>query len=203
MAASCSMTGTTGANISLQRGRKAATSRSMALLSTGGGTWEDADNKGRHKFPYGDFENIHRCGVLSAEVRAAQYKHTDIEVAAAHLHGMLDELMSLKGSPQSQMRWPRRPALSARLLAVWQCAVEALMGSWRSGRRRSMSPSAGLGAGSRSPREHGGEGGGDRGWEARPGCALRDGRLAAAGHPRIEILLLDAVPAPPTQSYGQ
>jgi hypothetical protein len=29
---------------------------------------------------------------LSAEVRAAQYKHFDIESAAAHLHGMLDGL---------------------------------------------------------------------------------------------------------------
>jgi hypothetical protein len=46
--------------------------------------------KGRHKFPYGDFENIHRCGVLFAESRAGQYKYYDIENAAAHLHGMLD-----------------------------------------------------------------------------------------------------------------
>jgi hypothetical protein len=48
------------------------------------------DRKARYKFPYGDFEKLHRCGVLSAEVRAAQYKHYDIEVAAAHLHGMVD-----------------------------------------------------------------------------------------------------------------
>ncbi len=48
------------------------------------------DTKGRYTFPYGDFEDVHRCGVLSAEVRAAQYKHGDIERAAAHLHGMLD-----------------------------------------------------------------------------------------------------------------
>jgi hypothetical protein len=46
--------------------------------------------KGRYKFPYGDFAKIHRCAVLSAESRAAQRKYTDIEVAAAHLHGMLD-----------------------------------------------------------------------------------------------------------------
>jgi hypothetical protein len=49
------------------------------------------ETKGRYKFPYGDFENIHRCGVLSAEVRAGQNKYTDIERAAAHLLGMLDE----------------------------------------------------------------------------------------------------------------
>ncbi|MGZ4258573.1 MAG: hypothetical protein ACXVRE_12495, partial [Gaiellaceae bacterium] len=50
-------------------------------------------NKGRYKFPYGDFENVHRCGVLAAESRAGQYKYFDIENAAAHLHGMLDALM--------------------------------------------------------------------------------------------------------------
>jgi hypothetical protein len=49
------------------------------------------DTKSRYKFPYGDFENVHRCGVIAAEVRAAQRKYTDIEIAAAHLHGMLDK----------------------------------------------------------------------------------------------------------------
>ncbi|OLB78705.1 MAG: hypothetical protein AUI14_12555 [Actinobacteria bacterium 13_2_20CM_2_71_6] len=48
------------------------------------------DRKARYRFPYGDFEKLHRCGVLSAEVRAGQYKHLDIEIAAAHLHGMID-----------------------------------------------------------------------------------------------------------------
>jgi hypothetical protein len=31
--------------------------------------------------------------VLAAEGRAGQNKYTDIELAAAHLHGMLDALM--------------------------------------------------------------------------------------------------------------
>ena len=53
-------------------------------------TDEDEDNKGRYKFPYGDFEKVHRCGVLAAESRAGQYKYYDIEHAAAHLHGMID-----------------------------------------------------------------------------------------------------------------
>src|SRR5918998_6707475 len=48
--------------------------------------------KGRYKFPYGDFENVHRCGVLAAESRAGQYKYYDIENAAAHLHGMIDAI---------------------------------------------------------------------------------------------------------------
>jgi hypothetical protein len=53
---------------------------------------EDEESKGRYKFPYGDFAKVHRCGVLTAESRAGQYKYFEIEVAAAHLHGMLDEL---------------------------------------------------------------------------------------------------------------
>jgi len=51
---------------------------------------EDEDNKARYKFPYSDFEKVHRCGILAAENRAGQYKYDDIEGAAAHLHGMLD-----------------------------------------------------------------------------------------------------------------
>jgi hypothetical protein len=52
------------------------------------------DRKTRYSFPYGDFEKIHRCGVLAAESRAGQYKHADIQQAAAHLHGMLDKAMA-------------------------------------------------------------------------------------------------------------
>jgi hypothetical protein len=51
---------------------------------------QDKDNKGRYKFPFGDFKKVHRCGVLSAESRAGQYKYHDIQSALAHLHGMLD-----------------------------------------------------------------------------------------------------------------
>jgi hypothetical protein len=50
------------------------------------------DTKGHYKFPYGDFEKVHRCGVLAAEVRAAQRDYTDIQLAAAHLHGAIDAL---------------------------------------------------------------------------------------------------------------
>ena len=44
----------------------------------------------RYSFPYGDFADIHRCAVLSAESRAGQYDHEDIKSAAGHLHGMLE-----------------------------------------------------------------------------------------------------------------
>ncbi len=52
---------------------------------------EHAENtKGRYKFPYGDFHNVHRCAVLAAASRAGQYKHYDIENAAAQLEEMID-----------------------------------------------------------------------------------------------------------------
>jgi len=51
-----------------------------------------ADTKRHYKFPYGDFRDVHRCGVISAESRAAQRKYEDIKAAVAHLHGMLEAL---------------------------------------------------------------------------------------------------------------
>lgn len=54
------------------------------------------ETKGRYKFPYGDFARVHRCGVLAAESRAGQRGYTDIELACAHLHGMLDALVESK-----------------------------------------------------------------------------------------------------------
>jgi hypothetical protein len=50
--------------------------------------------KEHYKFPYGDFERVHRCGVLAAESRAAQRDYDDVHSAAAHLHGMLEALSS-------------------------------------------------------------------------------------------------------------
>jgi hypothetical protein len=60
-------------------------------------TDQDEDNKGRYKFPYGDFAKVHRCGVLAAENRAGQYKHSDIESAAVHLLEMIDAAQETKG----------------------------------------------------------------------------------------------------------
>jgi hypothetical protein len=48
------------------------------------------ETKGRYKFPYGDFETVHRCGVISAESRAAQQGYDDIDRSVAHLHRMID-----------------------------------------------------------------------------------------------------------------
>jgi hypothetical protein len=51
---------------------------------------QEEANKGRYKFPYGDFAKVHRCAILAAESRAGQYKYGDIEKAVAHLHGMIE-----------------------------------------------------------------------------------------------------------------
>jgi hypothetical protein len=59
---------------------------------------ENEDTKSRYKFPYGDFAKVHRCAVLAAESRAGQRTYSDIELATAHLHGMLDALMTREGS---------------------------------------------------------------------------------------------------------
>jgi hypothetical protein len=54
------------------------------------------DKKARYRFPYGDFRDVHRCGILAAESRAAQNEYHDIEGAAAHLHGMLEALAAVR-----------------------------------------------------------------------------------------------------------
>jgi hypothetical protein len=51
---------------------------------------EGEETKARYKFPYGDFVRVHRCGLLAAESRAGQRRYTDIELAVAHLHGMVE-----------------------------------------------------------------------------------------------------------------
>jgi hypothetical protein len=47
------------------------------------------NTKERYEFPYGNFTKVHRCGLISAESRAGQYKHFDIETAAKELLGMI------------------------------------------------------------------------------------------------------------------
>ncbi len=49
------------------------------------------NTKRRYKFPYGDFKNVHRCGVLALQARAADYRYSEIENAAAQLRAMIEE----------------------------------------------------------------------------------------------------------------
>ena len=55
------------------------------------------NTKRRCKFPYGDFKNVHRCGVLAAQSRAGQYEYYDIENAAAQLKAMIDATKGRSG----------------------------------------------------------------------------------------------------------
>jgi hypothetical protein len=43
------------------------------------------NSKRRYKFPYGDFKNVHRCGLLAVKARARQYGYAEIGNAAAEL----------------------------------------------------------------------------------------------------------------------
>src|SRR4030095_11077482 len=43
------------------------------------------NTKRRYKFPYGDFKNVHRGGLLAVKARARQYGYTENENAAAEL----------------------------------------------------------------------------------------------------------------------
>jgi hypothetical protein len=47
----------------------------------------DEETKEHYKFPDGDSERVHRCGLLAAESRSGQRKYFDIELAVAHLPG--------------------------------------------------------------------------------------------------------------------
>ena len=56
------------------------------------------NTKRRYKFPYGDFKDVHRCGLLAVKARARQYGYNQIENAAAELE------RRLKPKPQINTR---------------------------------------------------------------------------------------------------
>jgi hypothetical protein len=49
------------------------------------------NTKQRYKFPYGDFKNVHRCGLLAIRARARQYGYVEIENAAARLERTIQD----------------------------------------------------------------------------------------------------------------
>jgi hypothetical protein len=63
---------------------------------------EPEDTKKRYSFPYGDFVDAHRCAVISAESRAGEYKHFEIERAAAYLLEKIDEKAPATRSKHAQ-----------------------------------------------------------------------------------------------------
>jgi len=52
---------------------------------------ENDETKGAYSFPYGDFEKVHRCAVVSLESRAGQYDHDEIRDEARKLLELIDE----------------------------------------------------------------------------------------------------------------
>lgn len=48
--------------------------------------------KGRYGFVYGDFQRVHRSGLIAAKQRAAQNDHDDVEAAADELLTRLDDV---------------------------------------------------------------------------------------------------------------
>jgi hypothetical protein len=65
--------------------------------------------KARYKFPFGDFKNLHRCGLLAVKSRAHQFGYADIEKAAIQLI----EIVNSKEENQSRRArkegsWARR-----------------------------------------------------------------------------------------------
>jgi hypothetical protein len=49
------------------------------------------DSKARYKFPFGDFQNVRRCGLLAVKSRAREFGYYEIEAAAAKLLAMIDQ----------------------------------------------------------------------------------------------------------------
>ena len=48
--------------------------------------------KARYGFIYGDFDRVHRSGLIAAKQRAAQKDHSDVEAAADDLLDRIDEV---------------------------------------------------------------------------------------------------------------
>ena len=46
--------------------------------------------KAHYKFPFGDFNALHRCGLLAVKARAHEYGYAEIESAAAELLAMIE-----------------------------------------------------------------------------------------------------------------
>jgi hypothetical protein len=47
--------------------------------------------KARYAFVYGDFQRLHRSGIIACHYRAAEWRHKDVELAAHELLQLLDK----------------------------------------------------------------------------------------------------------------
>lgn len=53
------------------------------------------ETKARHGFVYGDFQRVHRTGLIACEYRAAEWRHKAVELAAHNLLQRLDRVSGL------------------------------------------------------------------------------------------------------------
>ena len=49
------------------------------------------ETKARYAFVYGDFQRVHRSGLIACVYRASEWRHKDIELAAHNLLQLLDQ----------------------------------------------------------------------------------------------------------------
>jgi hypothetical protein len=49
------------------------------------------ESRRHYEYSYGDFQNVHRCGILAAQSRAGQDKYFDVENAAADLLAVIEK----------------------------------------------------------------------------------------------------------------
>jgi hypothetical protein len=49
------------------------------------------ETKARYAFVFGDFRRVHRTGLIACQYRAAEWRHTEIELAAHELLQHLDK----------------------------------------------------------------------------------------------------------------
>ena len=49
------------------------------------------DSERYYEFLYGDFENVHRCSIIAAQIRAREDRYSDVENAAANLLAVIDK----------------------------------------------------------------------------------------------------------------
>jgi hypothetical protein len=48
------------------------------------------ETKARYAFVYGDFRRLHRTGIIAVHLRAAEWRHKEVELAAHELLQLLD-----------------------------------------------------------------------------------------------------------------
>ena len=65
------------------------------------GLTDDAtdETKARYAFVVGDFQRVHRTGLIACQYRAAEWRHKDIELAA---HELLQHLDRVSGTSRSR-----------------------------------------------------------------------------------------------------